>query len=187
MSTNPNVAQRLQALRLQYPGLIPEEALLARAWMDLYERQYSGFQFNVRIGAGDDPGPSYAAYARENAIVNSKLRLDAVAWQYLKPGYVLQDDTPPATTYLENPIAVPTLMEFKRRAATSAVSQLLAYQHIWAEDFPDQIQPALLLIANVVSPTIVPILKRAGIELVTVQADFSLLRRLPVIRPPVTP
>lgn len=187
MSTNPTVAQRLESLRLQYPGLIPEETLVARAWHELYQQNYLGFQYNVRIGSGDDPGPSYADYARQNAILNSQLRLDCVAWQNLKPGYVLTDGANPALVYLENPVALPTLVEFKRRAATSAVSQLLAYGHLWSSDFPGQPSPLLLLVANSVSQTIVPVLERAGIALVTVQCDFSILRRLPAPRPPAVP
>lgn len=177
MSTPVTVAQRLQSDRLKFPGLLPEETLIARTWLGLYQHNYSGFQYNVRIGDGDDPGPAYPQYARDSAIANSQLRLDCVAWQNLVPGYALQDDTAPSDVYAANPIGQPTIVEFKRRAATAAIAQLSAYGHLWANDFPHQIQPFLLLVANAVSATIIPILNRANIQLVTVQVDFSVLRR----------
>lgn len=187
MSTNPTVAQRLASLRFKFPGLIPEETLIARAWLDKHEASYSGLQFNVHIGSGDDPGPAFPEYARKMAINNSQLRLDAVAWQHLKPNFALADDTDPALIYTENPIAVPTLIEFKRRAATAAVSQLLAYAHLWANDFPGQTKPLLLLAANRRSATILPILQSAGITLEMVSVDFSPLIRIPKPYPTSTP
>ena len=187
MSTNPTVAQRLESLRFKFPGLIPEETLVAREWLKLHEGEYSGFQYNVRIGSGDDPGPAYPEYARKMAIGNSQLRLDAVAWQDLKPGFVLADDTDPEITLAENPIAVPTLIEFKRRAATSAVSQLLAYAHLWADDFGEDRPPRLRLVANRASDTILPILQRANITLDLVAVDFSPLFHVPRPRPPQAP
>jgi len=186
VSTNPTVAQRLESLRLQFPGLIPEETLIARAWLDLNQQNFQAFQYNVRIGSGDDPGPGYPDYARKNAILNSQLRVDAVVWQGLANPAAVLDDTPPSTTYASNPNAQPTLIEFKRRAATAAVSQLLAYSHLWAADFPGQRPPLLLLVANTVSQTILPILARAGITLAQVQADFTILRRTSTYQAPPT-
>jgi|SRR5579871_5486177 len=187
MSDNPTVAQRLAPLRLKYPGLIPEETLVANAWLTLFGQQYSGFQYNVRIGAGDDPGPAYSDSVRQSAIQNSKLRLDAVAWEGLFPDFPLTDDTDPELVYQQNGLAQPTILEFKRRAATSAVGQLSAYAHLWANDFPGRTEPKLLLVANTASDTILPILSRARIALQLVAVNFSVLARSSSYTPPAAP
>jgi len=57
MSTpDPTVAQLLQSERFKYPGLLPREIIVLRAWLRLREKDYDRFDYNVRIGTGFDPG-----------------------------------------------------------------------------------------------------------------------------------
>jgi hypothetical protein len=179
MSLPLNPAQRLQSERLKFPGLQPDETLLLRNWLVIHEAEYDAFDYNARIGVGDDPGPAYADYARQNAVLNSQLRIDAVAWKFGGSDQFLRLVPPPAGIYASMSSAQATIIEVKRRAATGAVTQLITYSLVWMEDFPDTVPPNLILIANTVSPTISPVLKRANIRLDLVQADFSILRRLP--------
>jgi hypothetical protein len=179
MSFPLNPAQRLQSERLKFPGLQPDETLLLRNWLVIHENEYDGFDYNARIGAGDDPGPAYADYARENAVLNSQLRIDAVGWKFGTANRFPGPIPPPVGVYAVAPSAQATIIEVKRRAATGAVTQLITYSHVWAEDFPGTLPPLLILVANIVSPTISPVLRRAGIRLDIIAADFSILRRLP--------
>jgi hypothetical protein len=179
MSTPTNPAQRLQSERLKFPGLQPDEALLMRNWLTAHESEYDALDFNARIGAGDDPGPTYAQYLRDNAIQNSQLRIDAVAWILGTQNKFPAGTPPPASVYAVVPGALATIIEVKRRAATGGVTQLITYSHIWQDDFPNSPPPRLILIANSVSPTIGPVLTRANIRLDLVSADFSILRTRP--------
>lgn len=173
MSAPLGVAQHFQADRLKFPGLLPEEILVMRAWLAVHEGEYDQFAYNVRLGVGDDPGPSFSAAARASAIANSKLRVDAVGWKALG-GY-----TDPAAEYLPRdvyaaaPAAQATLIEAKRRAATGAVTQISTYFHLWVSEFPTAPQPALVLACALFSPTIIPAVQRAGIRLDQVKVDFS--------------
>lgn len=173
MSNPPGVAQHFQADRLKFPGLLPEEILVMRAWLAIHEGEYDAFDYNVRIGVGDDPGPSFSAPARASAIANSKLRVDAVGWRGVA-GFVSPSDSySPSVVYGRFPQAQATLIEAKRRAATGAVTQISTYFHLWVSEFPAAPQPSLVLACALFSPTIVPALQRAGIRLDQVAVDFS--------------
>lgn len=148
-----NPAQLLQKERLLWPGMLPAEILIFQNWLKIYGANYDKIEGNVRIGAGHDPGPSFADYIRKDAMMSTKLRIDAVAYQGAKP----------------------TLIEVKRRAGASALGQLLTYEAVWIEDFPATAKPALLLITDQLQPNILPLIKKAGIALAVVKTDFSVL------------
>jgi hypothetical protein len=148
------VAQRLQAERLKYPGLLPDEIIVFRAWLKLHESEFDSFDYNVRIGQGQDPGPTFSDEVRRAAILNSQLRIDAVA---RKGGTV-------------------SLIEVKRRAAPANIGQLVVYQHVWIGEHPGDPPPDLIMVSNVFTPHILPAVRELKIRLDVVQADFSELR-----------
>jgi|SRR5271156_6533847 len=147
-------AQRLQSDRLKFPGMLPAEVVVFKAWLVLHEAEYERFDYNVRIGAGVDPGPSVPQYWRDLALASTQLRMDAVGWNG----------------------AQPTIIEVKRRATPANIGQLLTYAAVWAVDNPNSPKPILRLVANSYQPNIVGIANTSGIALDQVDADFSILR-----------
>lgn len=157
MSTPPpTVAQLLQSERFKYPGLLPREIVVLRAWLRLREKDFDRFDYNVRIGTGFDPGPTVSDSIRQMAIQNSQKRIDAV-------GYKGTDVT---------------LIEVKDRAGFSAVGQLVGYLHMWQAAHPEQAKPRLLLVANRLQDDIPLVAAGAGIEIDLVEANFSELAGL---------
>lgn len=150
-------AQILQAERLKYPGMLPREIIVMRNWLKLHESEYDRFQFNVRLGAGHDPGASHDDNIRAMAIMNTQKRVDAVAWRGEQV----------------------FLIEVKDRAGFSAVGQLVGYDALWRQDHPADPPPKLLLVCNRFVADILPLLSRQGIELAVVEADFGELRSRP--------
>lgn len=148
------LAQRLQSERLTYPGLLPDEILVLRAWLALHQQEYDRFDYNTRIGQGIDPGPEFDAAVREGAIKNTQLRIDAVGWKGNQP----------------------TIIEVKRRTAPSNVGQILTYDSVWRQENPGGPAPILRLVCNTFSPHILPRVREAGINLDVVQVDFSGLK-----------
>jgi len=148
-------AQRLQSERLKYPGLLPEEVLVLRAWLALHEHEYDRFDYNMRIGQGIDPGSNYSAEVRKQAVMNTQLRIDAVAWKG----------------------AQPSIVEVKRRTTPSNVGQILTYDSVWRKEFPGTPAPILRLVCNTYSLHILPRVTEAGIHLDLVQVDFSGLKK----------
>lgn len=149
-----NPAQKLQSERLNYPGLLPREIIVLRNWLKLHEADYDRFDYNVRLGGGFDPGPTFDAEIRRMAQMNTQKRVDAV-------GYAGE---------------TVTLIEVKDRAGFSAVGQLVGYDALYRHQYPTLPPPKLLMVANRIADDLMPVLIKSGIELQLVEADFSELR-----------
>jgi hypothetical protein len=147
----PTPAQTLQADRLSFPGMLPREILIWKAWLRLHESEYSNYDYNVRVGQGVDPGPGYTDAIRQMAILNSQKRIDAVAWQDV----------------------VPTIFEVKFCAGASAVGQLVVYRPLWAQLYPLVPVTHLALVTNSLQADIQPALTQQGISLFVIPTDFS--------------
>jgi hypothetical protein len=153
MSQTITPAQLLAQDRMRWPGMLPAEILIFREWLKLHQADYDTIEGNVRIGAGHDPGPTWDANIRQMAIANTQLRIDAVG----RKG------------------AQATLIEVKRRAGASAVGQLLTYDAVWQQDFPQTPPPRLILVTNNAQTNIAPLIAKSGIRLDIVPVDFTLL------------
>lgn len=177
--TVATVAQRLQSERLKYPGMLPDEIIIFREWLKLHEQAYDRFDYNVRIGQGIDPGPSFSPEVRRDAILITQLRLDAVAWQGTG-GRELPDTTDsPAQVYAVAPNAVATIIEVKRNAGPANVGQLVTYDSVWIRDNAAARPPKLMLVVSAFRQNILPAVQRFGIDLQVVKADFGELRTPP--------
>ncbi len=137
------VAQRLLADRERFPALVPGEIVIFRAWLRLHEKEYDRFDFNVRIGKGEDPGPTAEPNLRAMWIHNTQLRVDAV-------GYIGPD---------------PTIIEVKDDAGTAAIGQLLTYKRVWIDEARSVTPPKLILVVRTFSVNILPIVNETGISL----------------------
>lgn len=147
-------AQKLQADRLRFPGLLPREVLVLKAWLQLHEAEYDRFDYNVRLGEGHDPGPQFPQDIRDQAILNTQKRVDTVAYKSDQP----------------------TLIEVKDRAGFSAIGQIVGYDALWRKQFPTTPAPKLLIVCNRFVADILPVLQRQGIEINQVDVDFSILK-----------
>ena len=119
-----------QAERLKFPGMIPDEVAVWRGWLQQHESEYDRYDYNVRVGAGDDPGPTFSQAQRQGIIASTQLRIDAVAWQGTQA----------------------TLIEVKQNAQPAAIGQLLTYLALWMVANPSAAKPNLLLVASSITP-----------------------------------
>lgn len=148
------VAQRMLADRERFPAMLPDEILVFKAWLRLHEKEYDSFDFNVRIGKGEDAGPTFSDTVREAWRKNTQLRVDAVAFAG----------------------GVPTLIEVKREAGPASVGQLLTYRAVWMLEQRSAVPPILLLVASSFTPNVLPAIRETGIRLDIVDVDFSPLK-----------
>lgn len=133
-----------------FPGLPAPEAVVLQAWLDEHAREYTRFEFNVRIGSGVDPGPLLDDATRRQAILNTQRRIDVVAWK---------GDSP-------------TIIEVKVRAGAAAVGQIVVYEHLWLAENRPSGGLSLLIVCNTHSPDIDGVTARYGIGIVDVPADL---------------
>lgn len=149
----PNAAQRYAADRSQFPGMQIDEILVWKAFLYTNQANYDRFDYNVRLGAGVDPGPSVVEPYRGMSIKLSQLRLDAVGWQG----------------------GVPTIFEVERYAKPRNVGQILTYLAAWQNAGLSTVDPHLAIVAASYNPTIQPVLDQHGIDLYIMPIDFSAL------------
>ena len=147
-------AQILESERHKYPGMAPREVLIWRKWLEAHQNEYTGWQYNVLIGNGIDPGPMYPQIYRDQYIRNTQKRADAVAFQGITP----------------------FIFEVKARAVASSMSQLLTYKALWPITFPKEPLPHLVLVSDRVAADMPMVLKETGIRFDQVDGvDYSVL------------
>jgi hypothetical protein len=140
-SETPIIPNSPQSARGGFPGLNPPEAAVLRRWLALHEGEYDKIDYNVRVGAGDDPGEQYDESTRRQAILNTQKRIDVVAWKG----------------------SAATLIEVKTRATAAAIGQLVTYSHLWADTYPGHPNPKLLVIATSAVSELPDVMRRANI------------------------
>lgn len=146
-------AQKLESDRFRYPGMLADEILVYRVWLSLHQGEYDNFQYNVRLGPIQDPGPNFSQSVRDQTILANQLRIDAVAWQGQQP----------------------TIIEVKRRATAANIGQLTTYFHQWVSENLSQSQPKLLLVCAGYSANIVAAVRGSNIGLDQVNVSFASL------------
>lgn len=154
MSTNRYLPQRMGYLRQQWPGMNPREVVVFNNWLILHFKDYTAFDFNVRVGQGTDPGPTYDAESRRQYILNTQKRIDVMAWQDSNP----------------------TIIEVKDRAGLSAIGQIVGYRHLYFNDNPTGPTPTMLLVFNRTDQDVILTALAAGIKIEQVEADFAGLK-----------
>lgn len=173
MSSIPtSPARRLEAARAKYPNINPAEILVWQEFLRLHEGEYDVlpqswlafrskqpgkvpqpgdvFDYNVRIGTGRDPGPSFTDAVRQMAIMATQFRLDAVGFQG----------------------GVPVIFEIKRDAGPPQIGQLLSYDAIWRAQKLTPGDPKMVLVAADFKENALYLLQESNIALVTVPVDF---------------
>lgn len=144
----------LQQDRLRFPGMLPREILIWRNWLKVHEAEYDSFDYNYRIGTGQDPGPTWPDNIRKCAIVNTQLRLDALAWKGSQP----------------------TIIEVKDRLGASGIGQLVTYEAVWIKEHPQGPPPLCILVTNRLQDNMAPVIQKAGLRCDVVETDFSSLK-----------
>ena len=121
---------------------MPVEVAVLREWLRIHESEYDSFDYNVRVGQGTDPGPTYDTTMRQMALAVTRKRIDAVAYK--------GSDV--------------TLIEVKKRATLAAVGQVVSYKTLWNADNPLKPASRLLLVAVTFDPDVMPVLTANAVD-----------------------
>lgn len=170
---------RFRSDRLRYPGMQLREILIWKNWLYQNSTRFDRYEYNVRLGDGVDPGPSFPDSSRRMWIANSMKRADVVA---VRGGHV-------------------TLIEVEENPGMTAFGQLAGYQILWRNrvkaggppavhvsldvekffpsDLPLDPDPSLLLVCARVGNDALAVAKSAGVVVEVVPTDFSILKPAP--------
>lgn len=154
MSAAGSALARLLGDRATWPGMTLDEVAVLRTYMQKNAPFYTSVEADVRIGIGKDPGPSFTDAQRAQAIQDTKLRPDVIAWRD----------------------AQPFIIEVKKEARVSAIGQLLAYKAAWIAEGRSFAAPICVLLAAFVDPNVYPLAKLNAVQVITVEVDFGTIR-----------
>ena len=138
-----------------FPGALKSETLLGQAWVREHGAPYVGFDFNVALGDGRDPGDRVPAPLRAAAIEASKPRVDLIAY---------------ADTYVD-------LLETKGRADMAAMGQLMTYEVLWNWQHPDLPVRLVGVICAVMNPTLLSVFNQAHVPVFIYPELVDAIRR----------
>jgi len=131
--------------QIQYPGMTWVESEITRAWLNRRGADYDRIEFNVRLGAGVDPGEEYTPEIRRMAGLVTQKRADIVGW--------VADQV--------------DLVEVKVRIAFPVIGQLVGYRVLWEREHPELPVRRLLAIGRSVVPDAADIIEAQGIHIET--------------------
>lgn len=126
---------------MQFPERTPRESALIVDFLNQHVHEYDRYAFTVRVGHGTPPNPDHLPGVQQQALRNSKMRIDMMAWSGSQP----------------------FIFEVKERAIHAAIGQCLTYAQLYAEDNPDEPYPILGVIARTIEPDMERVFQANGI------------------------
>jgi len=136
--TNPQPAPK-------FPHLLPVDAAIWAQHLATVADDYDRFEYDIRVGEGRDPGPTFADNMRKMALDLSRRRIDAIGYN---------------TTGLD-------IFEVTHSAGFTALGQLVAYPILYRATYGGALPIRTNLIAGRIQTDIQPVLERLGIRFFT--------------------
>jgi len=132
-------------LRKFYPERTDRESGVIRDYLQAHLHDFDRVSFSVRIGTGQQPDPTHLEGVQQNTAYSSKKRIDIL-------GYFGKQ---------------PTIVEVKERITPAALGQILAYRHLFLEEFPDAPEPLLVIVGRYSDDDTIRVLQAHGITVYT--------------------
>jgi len=137
-----------------YHGMSPRECRVWTAFIQKFPDRFDSVDYNVRVGSGSiAPEPFEQQYPGLWKLLTQK-RIDAVGWN---------ED-------------IPTIVEVKDEARSTALGELITYSTLYKETFSINFDVPLLLVCVLVDPDLVSLFAERNVEVVEVEADLRGLR-----------
>jgi hypothetical protein len=153
------------------------EILIWKNWLQANESRFGRYEYNIRLGEGQDPGASYTPSERRQWIANTMKRADVFA---VKGGHVtiIEVEENPGTSAINQPLAYATLWRaYVRNGGPSLEHKSVGVDRFVPQDMPLDPDPFLMLVCARASNDAMTVAKAAGIEVDVVKTDFSVLKK----------
>jgi len=177
MGSIANPAQRFQTDRLKFPGMQLREILVWKNWLYLNSTRFDRYEYNVRLGDGVDPGPSYPDSSRRQWIANSMKRADVIA---VRGGHVtiIEVEENPGLTAFGQLAGYQTLWRMRvQNGGPPSVHIVVGVENFFPTDLPPDPDPGLLLVCARVGNDALAVAKSSGVAVEVVPTDFSILKK----------
>jgi hypothetical protein len=176
LATSVNPAQRFQADRLAYPGMQLREILVWKNWLYQNSTRFNRYEYNVRLGDGVDPGPSYPDSSRRMWIANSMKRVDVVAVKGERVTLIEVEENPGLTSFGQ--LAGYSIL-WRARIANGGpplVHLSLGVEKLFPDDLPHDPNPGTLLVCARIGNDALAVARSSGVAVEVVATDFSPLK-----------
>lgn len=130
----------------KYPHMSPLDIPVWETFLKEQGNLFTAFDYDVRVGTGIDPGPSYDDATRRDAILLTQKRIDAVGFR-------------------EGEIWV---IEVKPQASIGALGQLITYTELFIAYKKPDLPVRSIVVCNTVDPEVRDIFKTHGITVIQV-------------------
>jgi hypothetical protein len=137
--TAPDFPRLLEMVR--YPEQTAKQTEVLRAYFQHHLFEFDRVIFEFRVGAGMTPDPTLLPSVQQNAVFLTRPRIDVLAWMGSQP----------------------TIIESKDRVTPSSLGQVLTYRLHLTKEFPDALEPKLLVIGRFSDPDTIEPLNAAGV------------------------
>ena len=131
---------------VRYPHLMVGDVEIWERYLELHAKEWTGFRYDVRVGEGIELPKSQPEYIRGMALALTEKRIDVVGEK-------------------GNDVWI---IEVKPNAMLSAVGQVLSYQVLFEDRFPEERKPYLMIVTDRKGPDIDSLCQRFNISLVVV-------------------
>lgn len=125
-----------------YPHFLPADTAIWTNFLLQYPDYFELVDYDIHVGKGIEPDPSWSPEIRYMAITLTQRRIDVLA--------------------IRNNIY--HIVEVKKDPGVSSVGQLLGYRILYEADYPDRPTPKLVLICNSLDRDLRLILDSLGIS-----------------------
>jgi hypothetical protein len=120
----------------EFPHLLKDDVTLWKRFLASDDNIYASFEYDIRVGEGRDPGPTYERNIRKMALDLSQRRIDAIG--RTRDGL--------------------TIIEISTSAGLTQIGQLLAYPSLYRQTFGHTGTIFRLLVAQSLQTDIEPVL-----------------------------
>jgi hypothetical protein len=176
LGTAVNPAIRFQADRLKFPGMQLREILIWKNWLYQNSTRFDRYEYNVRLGDGVDPGPSYPDSSRRMWIANSMKRVDVVAVRGASVTIIEVEENPGLTAFGQ--LAGYAVLWRARivNGGPALVHLSLGVEKLFPDDLPLDPNPSTLLVCARIGNDALAVARSSGVAVEVVATDFSPLK-----------
>ena len=121
----------------KYPHLLPESIAVWERWLAIHRHEYLLFDYDVRVGEGRDPGPTYEDNIRQDGKLLSMRRIDAVGH---RSGSL-------------------TIIEITPTAGIKCLGQIMAYPVLYRQTYHPTKPLRTLIVAEHLGTDVLPALR----------------------------
>lgn len=132
-----------------FPERTDRESVVLLAFLAEHIFEFDQLRFGVRIGQGLAPNPDHLPGVQANTTHSTRKRIDLLAMKGPQPWIV----------------------EVKERVTPASLGQILTYRHHYREEFPNELEPELVVIGRYSDPDTIVALQANNVTVILYPPD----------------